>query len=51
VPGLWEAFGFNVEQLFHAHSEFYTAVFDRERHGELLTRYVAEARDPRVSRR
>lgn len=44
VPGLWQEFGFNAEQLFHTHSDLYTGVFDRERHGALLTRYLAEAR-------
>ncbi|MDI6773774.1 MAG: beta-galactosidase trimerization domain-containing protein [Verrucomicrobiota bacterium] len=44
VPGLWRRFGFNVEQLLHTHAEVYSAVFDRRRHGALLSRYIAEAR-------
>lgn len=42
VPGLWQEFGFSVEQLFHTHSELYSAIFEQDRHGELLAKYTAE---------
>lgn len=41
VPALWRDFGCNVEQLLHTHSELYTAVFQKEKHGELLREYLA----------
>ena len=44
VPALWQEFGFNVEQLFHTHGELYSAVFDRERYGELVEQYLEECR-------
>ena len=44
VATLWKRMGFNTEQLFHTHSELYSAVFDRRRHGPLLRRYLAKAR-------
>ena len=43
VPAVWNEFGFNVEQLFHTHSELYSAVFDKDRHGDLLEKYLLEA--------
>ncbi|MCX7016731.1 MAG: beta-galactosidase trimerization domain-containing protein [Candidatus Sumerlaeota bacterium] len=43
IPRLWQEFGFGVEQLFHTHSELYTAVFDKDVHGDLLAEYLAEA--------
>ena len=33
VPELWNSFGFNVEQLFHTHGEFYSAVFQKDKGG------------------
>jgi hypothetical protein len=39
----WKAMGFNVEQLFHPMADGYSALYDRERHGEILARYLAAA--------
>ncbi len=44
VPGLWQEFGFDTEQLFHTHAELYSAVFDAARHGAKLKKYLAESR-------
>jgi hypothetical protein len=40
VIGKWKARGFNVEQLFHPMADSYSALFDRDRHGEMLARYL-----------
>lgn len=44
MPGKWKDFGFNVEQLFHTHAELYNAVYEEDRHKEMLTKYLAEAK-------
>lgn len=49
VPKLWKEFGFNVEQLFHTHSEMYSAVFDKEKHEDLLREYLTEAKKNGIS--
>ena len=44
VPALWKDFGFNVEQLLHPYADLYSAVYDKDRHRELLTTYLEEER-------
>lgn len=44
MPGKWKDFGFNVEQLFHTHAELYNAVYEEDRHKEILTKYLAETK-------
>ena len=44
MPARWRELGFNVEQLFHTHSEKYNALYRAEAHAGLLRRYVAECR-------
>lgn len=44
IPRLWADFGFDTEQLFHTHGELYSAVFNAERHGKLLKKYLAESK-------
>ena len=41
-PALWKEFGFNFEQLFHTHAELYSAVFEKEKHGAILKKYLDE---------
>ena len=49
VPRLWSEFGFDVEQLFHTHSELYSAVFDEKRYGSLLKEYLQETSKKGIS--
>lgn len=44
LPARWQELGFNVEQLFHTHSEKYNAVYRADLHAPLLRRYVDECR-------
>jgi len=44
VPKLWNSFGFNTEQLFHTHSELYSAVFRKEAHTDILRDYIEKSR-------
>ena len=43
VISRWKSRGFNVEQLFHPMADSYSALFDRERHGEILAQYLAKS--------
>lgn len=45
VPAKWNDFGFNYEQLFHTHAELYSAIFEKEKHGELLTEYLKQEKE------
>lgn len=49
LPRKWREFGFNVEQLFHTHSENYTAAFDSARHADLLHEYLDRCRTEGVA--
>ncbi len=43
VVAKWKSRGFNVEQLFHPMADSYSALFDLQRHGEILARYLEES--------
>lgn len=43
VIARWKDMGFNVEQLFHPMADGYSALYDRDRHAEILARYLAAA--------
>ena len=44
MPGKWKDFGFNVEQLFHTHAELYNAIYESEKHEEMLSKYLTKTR-------
>lgn len=39
----WVDWGFNVEQLFHPMADYYSAMYDSEKHMKILTDYVEKA--------
>lgn len=43
VADRWAAMGFNAEQLFHPMADLYSSLFDPEKHGEILSRYLKRA--------
>ena len=43
MPAFWRKFGFNTEQLLHTHADMYSAVYEENVHGELLTEYMRES--------
>ena len=45
VADLWKEYGYNAEQLFHLHSELYSAVFDKEKHSAILGKYLRKTRE------
>ena len=45
VPAKWKEYGFNYEQLFHTHAELYSAVFEKEKHGEILREYLKKEKE------
>lgn len=47
-PALWKEFGFNYEQLFHTHAELYSAVFEEEKHGSILKKYLDEEKNNNI---
>ena len=44
VADLWKEYGYNTEQLFHLHSELYSAVFDKKKHSVLLKKYLQKTK-------
>jgi hypothetical protein len=44
VADLWKEYGFNVEQLFHTHCQMYSAVFDKDKHSEVLSSYLEKTK-------
>ncbi|MCK5843549.1 MAG: hypothetical protein KAG97_02505, partial [Victivallales bacterium] len=43
IPELWNDFGFDAEQLFHPIGELYSAVFEKEKHADILRRYLEKS--------
>jgi hypothetical protein len=43
VIDYWKDFGFNTEQLFHPIADLYSAMYDPQKHEELIKRYIEKA--------
>ncbi len=49
IPSLWSEYGFDYEQLFHTHAEVNSAVFQKEKQGDLMKDYLKNSRDCSIS--
>ena len=49
MPGFWQDFGFDTEQLLHTHADMYSAIYDEKRHGELLREYLQRSEACNIS--
>ena len=44
MTDFWASKGFNTEQLLHTHADLYSAIYDPERHHDLMKEYLERSR-------